>query len=161
MTDSLEVLFAYSRWADERLVEAVGRLTRDQYTQEPAPECRSVHGTLVHMADAALIWARRVQGETVSERTAEDAVPTLADAVAFLGRSHDALADLLPTLTPDALASALAFRDLRGQPKSLPLWAVLRHVPNHSCYHRGQITTRLMQCGIEPPLMDLALWAGW
>ena len=160
MTDDFASLFAYDRWADDRLIAAVGLLTLEQYTREPAPECRSVHGTLVHMADATLIWVRRVGGETVAERTAEADVPTLEDASRFLGRSHDALAGLRPMLTPAALAADLTYRDLRGQPRSLPLWALLRHITNHSSYHRGQITSWLMQFGVEPPLLDLALWAG-
>lgn len=160
MQDDFFSLFAYSRWADERLWEAVRGLTQAQYAQEPAPDCRSIHGTLVHMADATLIWVRRIGGETVTGRTSEADVPTLPDAVRFLERSHAAVADLLPTLTPEALAADLAYLDLRGQPKRLPLWAVLRHLPNHSSYHRGQITSRLMEFGVEPPLLDLALWAG-
>lgn len=161
MTDDYASLFDYHRWADQRLLEAVRRLTREQYTDKPAPDCRSILGTLVHMADTTLIWTKRVMGETVSGRTAEGDVPTLEDAAQFLGRSHDALADLVATLMPEALAADLAFIDLRGQARSLPLWVVLRHVPNHSSYHRGQITSRLMEFGVEPPLLDLAVWAGW
>ena len=161
MTDDYASLFDYNRWADGLLLKAVRRLTQEQYTEEPAPDCRSVHGTLVHMADTTLIWTRRVIGETVSGRTAEGDVPTLEDAAQFLGRSHEALADLVPMLTPEALAADLAFTDLQGQARSLPLWVVLRHVPNHSSYHRGQITSRLMKFGVEPPLLDLAVWAGW
>ena len=93
--------------------------------------------------------------------TAEGAVPTLEDAAQFLGRSHEALDALVPTLTPEALAATFAFTDLQGQARSLPLWVVLRHVPNHSSYQRGQITSRLMEFGVEPPLLDLAVWAGW
>ena len=107
MTDDYASLFDYNRWADGLLLEAVRRLTQEQYTEEPAPDCRSVHGTLVHMADTTLIWTRRVIGETVSGRTAEGDVPTLEDAAQFLGRSHEALADLVPMLTPEALAADL------------------------------------------------------
>lgn len=160
MPDDLSSLYAYNRWADEQLLEAVRRLTLEQYTEQPAPDCHSIHGTLVHMADATFIWVRRVNGETVSERTAEEDVPTLEAAAEFLGRSHNALVELAPSLTPEALASEFAYRDLQGQPRALPLWALMRHLPNHSSYHRGQIISRLMQFGIEPPLLDLALWAG-
>jgi uncharacterized damage-inducible protein DinB len=159
MRDELAALFEYNRWADDRIVASIRLLTPEQYTRQPAADCRSVHGTLIHMADATLIWVRRLQGETVSGRIDEASVPTLEEAVRFLDRSHQAVADLQPTLTPEALAGELSYADLQGQLKALPVWSVLRHIVNHSSYHHGQIAARLIDAGIEPPLLDLALWA--
>jgi uncharacterized damage-inducible protein DinB len=88
MRDDFASLFAYNRWAGDRIVTAIRRLPLEQYTREPAHECLSVYGALIHMADAALIWLRRTKGETVTERTAEATVPTLGDAVQFLSSSQ-------------------------------------------------------------------------
>ncbi|HET6382846.1 MAG TPA: DinB family protein [Armatimonadota bacterium] len=159
MRDDLAALFEYNRWADDRIIASIRLLTPEQYTRQPAADCRSVHGTLIHMADATLIWVRRLQGETVSGRIDEATVPTLGAAVQFLDRSHRAVAILQPMLTPEALAGELSYTDLQGQPRALPAYVVPRHLVNHSSYHRGQIAARLIDAGIEPPLLDLALWA--
>jgi uncharacterized damage-inducible protein DinB len=159
MRDELAALFEYNRWADDRMIASIRLLTPQQYTRQPAADCRSVHGTLVHMADATLIWVRRLQGETVRSRIDEASMPTLEDAVRFLDRSHQAVAGLHSTLTAEALAGELSYIDLEGQPRALPVWVVLRHLVNHSSYHRGQIAARLIDAGIEPPLLDLMLWA--
>lgn len=159
MKDELAALFEYNRWADDRLIASIRVLTPEQYVRQPAADCRSVHGTLIHMADATLIWVRRLQGETVTGRADESSLPALEDAVRFLDRSHQAAAGLQTTLTPEGLAGELSYADLQGQLRGLPVWAVLRHIVNHSSYHRGQIAARLIDAGIEPPLLDLALWA--
>jgi len=41
----------------------------------------------------------------------------------------------------------------------LPPWAILRHVVNHSSYHRGQVASKLKRFGIEQPATDLLFWA--
>jgi uncharacterized damage-inducible protein DinB len=35
---------------------------------------------------------------------------------------------------------------------------MLRHVVNHSSYHRGQVTTMLRQLGAAAPTTDLIYW---
>ena len=42
---------------------------------------------------------------------------------------------------------------------TLPRWAMLRHIVNHSTYHRGQVASKLKRFGIEQPLSDLFFWA--
>ena len=152
-------MLEYNRWADDRIIASIRLLTPEQYTRQPAADCRSVHGTLIHMANATLIWVRRLQGEAVSAPIDEASVPTLEDAVQFLDRSHQAAAGLQPTLSLETLAGELSYADFRGQPAALPVWIVLRHIVNYSSYHRGQIAARLIDARIEPPLLDLTLWA--
>jgi uncharacterized damage-inducible protein DinB len=41
----------------------------------------------------------------------------------------------------------------------LPPWAVLRHVVNHSTYHRGQVASKLKRLGVEQPMTDFVFWA--
>jgi uncharacterized damage-inducible protein DinB len=159
MQDDLNALFAYNRWADDRVVEACRTLTPQQYTQEPVPGWTSVRATLVHLADATWIWARRIEGETVAARASEDGVPTLDDAARLLVRGHEAFDRLLTTLTPERLAAAWSYRNFEGKELTLPLWAVLRHVVNHATYHRGQIAAKFGRLGVAPPKTDLVVWA--
>jgi uncharacterized damage-inducible protein DinB len=41
----------------------------------------------------------------------------------------------------------------------LPPWVVLRHIVNHSTYHRGQVASKLKRLGIEQPATDFVFWA--
>src|SRR5262249_10298600 len=49
-------------------------------------------------------------------------------------------------LTPDWLATPLTY-SRRGQTATLPPWAVLRHIVNHTTYHRGQVASKLKRFG--------------
>jgi uncharacterized damage-inducible protein DinB len=159
LQDDLHSLHAFNRWADRRVVEACRTLGPGQYEQEPAPGWTSIRATLVHIADAAWIWARRIEGQAVTARAGEAEYPTLDDAAALLARGHDAFDRLIATLPPERLAAVWSYRNLEGKELSLPLWAVFRHVVNHATYHRGQIAAKFGRLGATPPGTDLVLWA--
>lgn len=159
MNDDLASLFAFNRWADDRFVTAIRQLTPEQYTQEPVPGWASVRSSLVHIAAATSLWARRLQGEDVRTLLTETEVPTLDDAVRLLAEGYDAFDALLAAATPEKLAAIWTSRDLKGNERKMPFWAVYRHVVNHATYHRGQIASKLRRLGITPPFTDLVLWA--
>jgi uncharacterized damage-inducible protein DinB len=159
MQDDLKSLYAYNRWANRRVLEACRALGPGQYEKEPAPGWTSVRATLVHLADATWIWARRIEGETVTARASEAEVPTLDDVGQLLDRGHDAFDRLVDTLTAERLAAVWTYRNLEGKELSLPLWAVFRHVVNHATYHRGQIASKFGRLGVAPAQTDFVLWA--
>ena len=159
MHDDFPSLFAYNRWANDRVVQAVRQLSAELYAGEPVPGWSSVRATLVHLADATVIWSRRLCGEPVTKRASEADCPTPDDAAHLLAQGQEAFEQLLPTLTPERLAAALTYRNFQDQQVSVPIWAVLRHVVNHATYHRGQVAAKLARLGVEPIPTDLVFWA--
>jgi uncharacterized damage-inducible protein DinB len=159
MHDDFASLFAYNRWANDRVVQAARKLSAEQYAREPVPGWSSVRATLVHLADATAIWARRLSAEPVAARATESDYPTLDDAVRLLAQGQDAFERLLPTVTPARLSEVLSYRNFQDQQVSAPVWAVLRHVVNHATYHRGQIAAKLARLGVDPLPTDLVFWA--
>lgn len=159
MRDDLLGLYAYNRWADRRLMEKVRLLSAEQYAQEPAPGWPSIRSTLVHLAGATDIWARRLAGEVVTSRPTEAEVASVSDVEQLFAKGHDAFDRLLATVTPEELNSVWSYRNFAGQDCRTPLWAVYRHVANHATYHRGQVASKLGRLGIEPPITDLVFWA--
>jgi uncharacterized damage-inducible protein DinB len=53
---------------------------------------------------------------------------------------------------------AIQYTNFRGETFTQPLWQLMRHVVNHSSYHRGQITTMLRQLGHPAVATDLVLY---
>jgi uncharacterized damage-inducible protein DinB len=160
MTDDLQSLFHYLRWADNRLIDACRKLDGEQYRSEPAPGWPSLRATVVHIADGGAIWLSRVTvGENPAVRLSEMDVPSVEDVARILSSVHDGFDQFVAALPAEKLAGPFTYRNLRGEEATLPLWVVLRHVVNHATYHRGQAASKLRLLGAEPPVTDLSQWA--
>ena len=158
MNDDFASLFAYNRWADGRVLEACRALTPEAYAAEPAPGLLSVRATVNHVAVVTLAWLRGLAGDTDSPIPAEGDLATVDDAARVLDQAQAVFDALLPTLTPERLATPQTLRRRNGQTATLPPWAVLRHVVNHATYHRGQVASKLKAFGVEQPPTDFIRW---
>ena len=56
------------------------------------------------------------------------------------------------------LGRTVHYVNFRGGSHHNELWQLLRHMVNHSTYHRGQITTMLRQSGHDAVATDLVLY---
>ncbi len=158
MNDDFASLFAYNRWADRRILDACRTLSPEQYAAEPTPGWSSVRSSLVHIAVVIEGWLCGLAGEPPGAVATEADLPAVDDVARLLDRADAIFQRLLPTLTPERLATPQTLR--RGtRSATLPPWAVLRHLVNHSTYHRGQVAAKLKRLGVEPPATDLVFWA--
>jgi uncharacterized damage-inducible protein DinB len=157
MKDDFASLYAYNRWADCRVLDACRKLTPEQYAAEPVPGWSSVRSSLVHIAVVTDLWLRSVAGESPQTFPTEADLPTVEDIERLLDHAYQTFEQLLPTLTPERLTTPRLFRG-RSRSAVLPPWAVLRHVVNHSTYHRGQVASKLKRFGVEPPMTDFFFW---
>jgi len=64
----------------------------------------------------------------------------------------------LSKLDEGSLRQVIRYRNTAGEPFESSLSRMLRHVVNHSTYHRGQVVTMLRQVGAEAPATDLILF---
>jgi uncharacterized damage-inducible protein DinB len=157
MNDDFMSLFAYNRWADLRVLDACRKLTAEQYVAEPVPGWSSVRATIVHIAVVTQGWLAGFQGESDQGILTEADLPTVDAAARLLDQANQIFDKLVPKLTPEWLATPLTMR--RGKRSAtVPPWAVLRHIVNHSTYHRGQVASKLKRLGIEQPPTDFIFW---
>ncbi len=150
MQDDFTSLFAYNQWANAKMLDACRRLTPQQYAAEPVPGWGSIRFTVWHIAIVTDGWLRTLAGEPDPSFPAEAEVATPDDAARILE-------PLLPTLTPETLVTPRTFRR-RGRTAVLPPWAVLRHVVNHTTYHRGQVASKLKRFGVQQAETDFVYW---
>jgi uncharacterized damage-inducible protein DinB len=158
MKDDLLALYEYNAWANERVIGALLALPGEDYVRDMGGGWPSVRATFVHIAGATDAWAERFAGRDAMRLTTVEELPALEDAVGRLHeaqRKHDAH---LKTLTPEKTAAAFSWKNLKGELKTAPLWAVLRHVVNHQTYHRGQISSMLRRLGAKPVSTDMVVW---
>jgi uncharacterized damage-inducible protein DinB len=140
------------------MLDACRQLTPAQYVAEPATGWSSVRSTVWHVAIVTEGWLKALADDADQSFPAEAELATVEDADRLLRRAYGRFDALWPTLTPEALAAP---RELnrRGRTVVLPPWVVLRHVVNHTTYHRGQVASKLKRFGVAQAETDLTLWA--
>ncbi len=162
MQDDVVALFKYDRWANIKVLDACRELTAEQFVAAPIPGWSSVRSTLEHIAVVSESHLRTLAGDP-NDRTPprESDLTTVGgvdDADRLLERAYSHFEKLRPTLTAEWLNTVLTLRG--SDPRigdytfTLQRWAMLRHIVNHSTYHRGQIASKLKRFGIEQPNTD-------
>ncbi len=157
MKDDFPSLFAFNRWANGKMLDACRKLTPEQYAAEPVPGWASVRSTVVHIAIVTEGWLRGLMANPDESVATEAELPTVDDAERLLDRAYKILDELLPTLTPERLATPVTLRR-RGRTATLPPWALLRHLVNHTTYHRGQVASKLKRFGVQQAETDFVYW---
>jgi uncharacterized damage-inducible protein DinB len=158
MIDEILELFAYNRWANERMLDATAALSQEELTRDLGGSFPSLRATLTHMLGAEWVWLARWKG--VSPTGLPDAWDlSTHDAIRDRWRAiEQEQAAFLETLTDESIRRVVDYRLLSGAAFSNPLWQLLRHVVNHASYHRGQVTTLLRQLGRPAVSTDLIVF---
>lgn len=151
-------LFAYDAWANALVFDAASALTDEQWHHPIASSFPSIAATMAHTVGAEWVWLRRWMGESPTSVPVWVAAPVLADIRAVLSDVERERAAFLDGLTDDDLGRTVTYSSLSGQPFAEPLGGLMRHVVNHSTYHRGQVATQLRQLGLKPPGTDLIVY---
>jgi uncharacterized damage-inducible protein DinB len=148
-------LFDYTEYANRLALDAAEKLTEEQRRHDFKISHGSIHGTLVHMAGAEWVWLERWKGVSHSRIwTADD----FADVAALRSRWREIETErreLLVNLTEERLRRDLSYKNIKGEPFTLPLVEQMQHVVNHGTLHRGQVVGMIRQLGLQPPAVDL------
>ena len=158
MQDDFASLYAFNRWANAKMLDACRKLTPEQYAAEPVPGWGSVRSTVYHIVIVTDGWLRTLADDPDQSFTPESEVQTVDDAARVLERAYRTLDVVLPTLSPEKLATPRTL-SRRGRTAVLPPWVVLRHVVNHTTYHRGQVASKLKRFGVQQAETDLVYFA--
>jgi uncharacterized damage-inducible protein DinB len=158
MQDDVVALFTYDRWANTKVLNACRKLTAEQYVAEPVPGWSSVRSTISHIALATEFNLRTLASGPDDPIPSEADLATVDDVAQLLERAYRRFEELRPTLMPEWLNTVLTLHAI-GRTFTLPRWAILRHIVNHSTYHRGQVASKLKRFGIEQSITDFFWWA--
>lgn len=152
--DEIRRLFEYNRWANQRLLDAVEDLTRDELGRELTSSFPSVASTLTHMLGAEWVWLERWRGSSprsFPDAAGLDSVQAVRARWDALWAEQKAFLDGLADGDPQRIVS---YSSLSGAPDARALGDLMKHVVNHATYHRGQLVTMLRQLGKVPPSTD-------
>jgi uncharacterized damage-inducible protein DinB len=148
-------LFSYDLWATDAILVPVASVSEDLYLKDLKSSHGGIHGTLVHIYAANMIWLRRWRGSSAGVSTNPEDTTNLESLKARLRDYWIDVENYLKGLDEKALGSPFSYMDLRGNPQSEPMYQQMQHLVNHSSYHRGQVVTMLRQIGAVPVRTDL------
>ena len=153
------LLAAYNRWMNEKLYGLCAGVSEAERRRDRGAYFRSLQGTLNHLLLADRLWLGRFLARPFAIRGLDQELyadfqelrrersVTDGEIEAFAG-----------TLTPERLAGELHYVSaVDPRPRRMPFAAAVVHFFNHQTHHRGQVTTLMHQCGVDPGVTDL-LW---
>ena len=152
-------LVAYNDWANARLFAACAQLSEDGWTRDLGGSYPTLLQLVAHVTGVEWIWLQRWQGESPASAPAWMKDPEPAVLRGVLGEVEERRREFVSEFTDDDLQRDVQYTLLDGSGGALPLTVLLRHVVNHSTYHRGQMASMLRQLNVTPPATDLVLFA--
>ncbi len=158
MIEELRELFAYTGWANGRMLDAVAKLDAAAFDQDLGNSFPSIRATLVHVLSADWVWLARWRGSSptgIPESWELASFPAVRAKWEEIQRER---ADFVRGLGDADLDRPLAYRNIRGEPFVNTFGEMLRHVVNHNTYHRGQVITMLRQLGAQGVETDLIVF---
>jgi uncharacterized damage-inducible protein DinB len=154
--DDVRDLFAYDRWATERLLGVLPGIEAETWSATNVVDERGLGGILVHQLGAYQRWWHGLADQSGEFRPERKPLPTPEALIAAWRAEWPAAAAWLATID-DAWLS----RDDEG----VRFDRMLQHVVNHGTQHRAEAAAILTQAGRSPGDLDMIVWledrAGW
>lgn len=134
-------LFAYERWANERILAAL------EHPRYPDERCLDLFS---HILAAQQTWLNRVRRETgyvpLWERR------DIGECRMMFHHLAGQWDQFLTGTTDAGFDEVVAYRTTQGDPYQTPLRDILAHLINHDTYHRGQIVEELRSRRLAPAM---------
>jgi uncharacterized damage-inducible protein DinB len=157
MIEGIRTLYAYSAWANARILETAGQLTPEQFTAD-ADGCGSIRDTLVHTASAQWLWLERWRGAAPTELWDPAEFSDVATLRTRWQEVEEATSDYIASLREPDLARVVSYVNFQGETWAYPLWQQLLHQVNHATQHRSEAALLLTRFGYSPGWLDLLVY---
>lgn len=143
-------LFAYDRWATEKVLDQLGGVAPELWGREGVVGDRGLGTILVHMLGAHQRWRLAFEGSQESPSPEEEPLPSSDDLVARWRSELEATDAFLTEVTPGFLAHV---------EDGVTAAVMLQHLANHGTQHRSEAALLLTQAGRSPGELDLIFYA--
>jgi uncharacterized damage-inducible protein DinB len=150
----VQTLFAYNRWANGCILDAVASLPPEKFAEDVASSYRSVRDTLTHILSAEWVWMKRCNGVSPKQMMNPQEFPDLQSMRHRWAEVDLEIRKLGDSSSEESLEKVIAYTNFRGEVWRYTMAQIFQHVVNHSTYHRGQVTTLLRAHGANPCMTD-------
>ena len=155
--EHIKLYYAYSEWANERILDAADKVTPEQLLQPNDLGWGSLLGGLVHILGAEWGWFNFLFGLESGARPRLEDFPTAQALRERWTRENETLRRCLDTLDDEDMRRVHT-RVFDSREYRWVLWQALVHVVNHGTQHRSECAALLTGFGHSPGDMDFALF---
>jgi uncharacterized damage-inducible protein DinB len=152
-------MFDYNDWANARLLGVCASLSQKQWSQDLGGSYPTLLSLVAHVVGGEWIWLRRWTGESPASAPSWFTDPAPSSLAEALGQVQQERRRFLGTLAEEDLERVVPYALLDGSKGALALSTLIRHLVNHSTYHRGQIASMLRRLNVVPPATDVLVFA--
>lgn len=150
----------YSAWANERLLDACGERTAEELARDLGVSHSSILATLRHVYIAEKVWldclsttAARGNWRLPTEPAPKLSLAELRQTWAQLWKGYEKWLEGLTE--PEIELGAEVFVQIPdGRVPQFERWKILRHVLDHSQFHRGQVVAMIRSLRHTPPAIN-------
>ena len=157
MLEAIRDLYAYSAWANARILETAEQLTLEQFTAD-VEGCDSIRDTLVHTASVQWLWLERWRESSPRELWDPADFPDVATLQSRWDEVEDATKAYVATLRVPDLDGVVSYVNFQGETWAYPLWQQLLHQVNHATQHRSEAALLLTRLGYSPGWLDFLFY---
>jgi uncharacterized damage-inducible protein DinB len=157
MLEAVRTLYAYSAWANTRILDTAERLKLQQFIA-PTDGGESVRDILVHILSAQWTWLERWRGSPRPMPWNPAEFPYVATLRIRWSEVEDATNRYITELNAAELDSTLIYVNYQGETWSYPLWQAILHQANHATQHRSEAALLMTRFGCSPGNLDLLIY---
>ena len=157
MLEAIRDLYAYSAWANTRILDTAAQLNPEQYTAASVGY-DSIRDTLVHTASAQWLWLERWRGNSPRELWDPADFHDFAALRTRWAEVEEATSAYITTLREPDLARVVSYVNFQGETWTYPLWQLLLHQVNHATQHGSEAARLLTRLGYSPGWLDLLVF---
>jgi len=153
----------YNAWMNGRIYALCAGLDDAERRRDRGAFFGSLHSTLNHLLWGDRAWLDRLSGQATNPGPiGVDLYDSFADLRSAREELDRAIQDWADSLEPADLDGDLTWTSATdGRQRIHPKRLCIAHLFNHQAHHRGQATTLLSQCGLDPGVTDLPFMPGF
>ncbi len=158
--EALLQMARYNAWANARIITALQATDDATLDAGQASSFPSLRRTAYHIWSAESIWVERLQLAENPAWAEKAFTGTFAEATALWKQASAGLVLFTEKQWADrAFEHVVEYRTMKREMAKTAVGDILRHVFNHSAFHRGQVVTLMRGAGISVvPPTDLIVY---
>jgi uncharacterized damage-inducible protein DinB len=157
MTPAIFRTFArYNTWMNENIYAGCAKIPDEKRKADMGAFFKSIHGTLNHLIVGDLSWMARFRSKPLPGLALNAIVHEDFNDLWAARRALDAdIAAFAAGLNEDWLSQPYSFKSFAyNREFTNTNWFFVMQLFNHQTHHRGQVTTLMNQCGVDPGPTD-------